>query len=243
MIADGFPVFFRADMRNRHIITRGLSLLLVVTIPLAILLISSACVLHMPQTYEYYFNDSESLERIGYGVEVSEMGDAISDYLLMPRTEPFQVYEQNGEYRDPIFSEADQEVMTRAGKFLFKETAAGVLFLLVSVLLFFDTKRKKLIGLLWGESIAAAVVTGVLYLLQYGVLTGESTLHALYNRIIGITLPKTSNLHLILGDGGIAGVYLMFMTVLAAALLALYLYIAYRNTRPERVFYVRRKYQ
>lgn len=229
-------------MRHKNWFSKALSYLLIILIPAAIVLLSSSVVLHMSQPYEYYFNDSESLSGIGYGVEVSEMGDEISDYFRMPSDKPFQVYERNGEYEDPIFSEQDQAVMKKAADFLWKETFLAVILTVLSVLIFWNTKRKKLIDQLRAESWIATVLTVLLLILQFVLLSTESFRQVLYRKLIGITLPKTSNLYVILGSGEFAGVYLMFTTILAAAILVLFVYIFYKNTRPERVFYVRKRF-
>ena len=229
-------------MRQKNWFSKFLSVFLIVLIPAVIVLLSSAVVLHMPQPYEYYFNDSESLSGIGYGVEVSEMGKEIADYFRMPSDEPFQVYERNGEYEDPIFSDRDQEVMKKAAEFLWKETLLALALTVLAVLVFWNTKRKKLIDPLRVEGWIASILTVLLQAAQFVLLSSESFRHVLYQKLIGISLPRTSNLYVILGNGEFAGVYLMFQTIIAAALLVLFAYIVYKSTRPERVFYVRKRF-
>ncbi|GEM_PF-324788 len=230
-------------MRKKHLISRGLTILLIVLVPAAILLLSSAVILHMPQPYEYYFNDSQSLEGIGYGITVSEMGEEISDYFRLPTDAPFQVFERNGEYEDPVFSELDQRVMKKAADFLWRETILGVVLTILSILFFWNAKRRKLTDLLRPVCWAASVLTVLLLILQVVLLSSEAFRQTLYRHVIGIPIPKTSNLYVILGSGEFAGVYLMFASVLSAALLILFIYIFYKNTRPERVFYVRKRFQ
>ena len=120
------------------------SVLLTVLIPLAIFLLSSNLILRIPQTYEFYFNDSQSIDGIDYSITVSKMGKSICSYFSSPGNDDFQVYEINGQYKDPVFGDKDKTVMKNAKDFLFKELVAGLAALLFAVLIYVNTVKKKL---------------------------------------------------------------------------------------------------
>ena len=76
------------------------TLCFVVTVSLAILGLSTQFALRAPVTYSFHFNDSQSIQKTGHDVEISEMAGAIGIYLSRPGAGKFQVYEKNGDAYD-----------------------------------------------------------------------------------------------------------------------------------------------
>ena len=64
------------------------------------------------------------------------MADGIASYWSSFSGEAFQVYEKNGTYQDPIFDEAEQQVMQKAKRILNIELAAGVLLLAITLAIY-----------------------------------------------------------------------------------------------------------
>ena len=86
------------------------SILAAVFIPLMILILSSNIVLRISETYVYHFNDSRATAGLAYNVTGSEFADEIAGYWSSFGGE-FQVYDDNGRFRDPIFDDKETEAM------------------------------------------------------------------------------------------------------------------------------------
>lgn len=216
-----------------------MSVLLTVLIPVAILLLSSNLVLRMPLTYEFYFNDSQTLDEIDYSITVSDMGSAIGKYLSMPGSEDFQVYENNGKYKDTVFTTSEQTVMKKAKGFLFRQLLVVLGLLIVTILIYANTSRKGLRDLLRHESWIAMGVTVALMILQWVLVRHKNFRAMLYGTFIGSKLSKTSTLYIVFGGDKIYSTYLMFSTIAMIALLLLFVYVNYKYTKPDRIFYGR----
>lgn len=215
-----------------------LSAFLAVLIPLAIFLLSSNLILRMPLTYQYYFNDSQSINGIDYDISVSKMSKSICSYFSSPGSEEFQVYEVNGQYKDPVFGSKDKTVMKNAKNFLFKELVAGLAALIFAVLIYVNTVKKKLREYLRIESWIAMGVTAFLLLLQLILMNIKGFRAVLYGAILGEKLTKSSNLLTILG-GSFYKTYLAFDLITGIILLLIFIYINHKYTKAERIFYSR----
>ena len=220
-----------------HKPSKAFSVLLTILIPLVIFILSSNLILRMPLTYKFYFNDSMTINKIDYSITVSKMGNAISGYFSKPGTDTFQVYEQNGSYKDGVFKSDEQKAMKKARDFVNLELMAGIVLLLLSLLIYVNTCKKRLNDILRIESWIAMGVTVLLFLLQLILMNISGFRHLLYSAIVGVKLSKTSSLYIIMGGGDIYGTYLEFSTICGLILLLLFAYVSYRHTRPDRIFY------
>ena len=54
------------------------SIVLVVTLPLMIVILTSNLILRVSETYTYHFNDSQVMDEVPYSVTGSEMGKELS---------------------------------------------------------------------------------------------------------------------------------------------------------------------
>ena len=215
------------------------SAFLTVLIPLAIFLLSSNLILRLPLTYEFYFNDSQSIDEIDYSVTVSQVGKAIGSYFSMPGKDKFQVYEVNGHYKDAVFNAKEQQAMKNAKAFLLKELIAGLLALLLFIIIYANTVRKDLSRYLRIESWIAMGVTVLFTLLQLILVSSKGFRGFLYNAFIGVKLGKSSDLVTILG-GHFYSTYLAFDVIATIILLLIFIYFNHKYTKPDRLFYNRR---
>lgn len=215
----------------------GVSLLAVITIPLAIILLSSNIALRLPLTYQFYFTDKQAVSSAGYTVTESEMSREIAKSLNSFSKSEFQVYEKNGPYKDPIFGKTDQKVVNQVRKQLNAELIFGIFALIASILLFEFTLRQKMQEWLtaegqWGSAIVCAVLV-----LQVILLNIQGVRSWLYRHLIGIPLKKSNALYTLMYLG-FAKSYLVFSTVIAVILLLIFVYILFRRTRPKgKIFY------
>ncbi|MGN1382022.1 MAG: hypothetical protein ACI4W2_04315 [Eubacterium sp.] len=216
----------------------GVSLLSVITIPLAIILLSSNIALRIPLTYQFYFTDKQAISSAGYEVTESQMSHAITSSLNSVSGGKFQVYEKNGQYKDPIFGTKDQTVVNKVRKQLNKELAAGLFALIASVILFEFTLRKKMPEWLIAEGQWASGIICALLFIQAILVNIKSFRLWLYNHLVGITLKKSDALYSLM-HLGFAKAYLVFSTLIAVILLLLFVYILVRRTRPKGMIFYR----
>ncbi|MCH3954656.1 MAG: hypothetical protein LKE44_05485 [Eubacterium sp.] len=215
----------------------GFSLLTVITVPLAIILLSSNIALRIPLTYQFYFTDKQAISSAGYEVTESQLSHEIAASLNSVSGGKFQVYEKNGQYKDPIFGTKDQEVVSQVRKQLNKELAAGIFALIASLLLFEFTLRKKMPEWLTAEGQWASGIVCALLLLQAILVNIKSFRLWLYSHLVGITLKKSDALYAIM-HLGFAKAYLVFSTLIAVILLLLFVYILVKRTKPKgMIFY------
>lgn len=216
----------------------GISLLAVVMIPLAIILISSNIAFRLPMTYQFYFTDKQAISSAGYDLTESQVSRAFAKYFSSTGSKAFQVYEKNGGYRDPVFGQRDQLVMKMLRSLLNKELIAGIFALIASIILFEFTLRQKMEEWLTLEGqISSGIVAGFL-VLQLILLNIKSVRLTLYRLLIGVPLKKKDPFFALMHQG-FAKSYIIFSTVIAIALLLLFVYILVRRTRPKGMIFYR----
>lgn len=215
----------------------GLSLLSVITIPLAIILLSSNIALRLPLTYQFYFTDKQAITSAGYDVTEKEMSREIASSLSSVSGKNFQVYEKNGQYRDPIFGRADQKVMRLARTQLNRALILGLIALLASIILFEFTLRNKMEEWLTAEGQWASAAVCALLVLQAIVVNIGGFRKWLYAHLIGVSLSKGDALYMLM-HLGFAKAYLIFATVIAVIMLLIFVYILVKRTKPKgMIFY------
>ena len=102
------------------------SIVLTVLLPLMIVILSSNLILRSSATYTFHFNDSQVVTEVPYNVKGNEFAEAIADYWSSFSTEPFQVYEDNGMFKDEIFEE-DEQAVENTGLFQMRARIAEML--------------------------------------------------------------------------------------------------------------------
>lgn len=211
------------------------SIILVITLSLMILILSANLVLRMSETYNYHFNDSQVMDELPYNVTGKDMAKGIASYLNSFDGDRFQVYEQNGHYRDPIFEAADQNAMKKARNIFNIELAIGVLCLAITLAIYIYLWKGGFKEALRNRFHAGAAVSVVLLLLQLIFWNIKSARVWLYHSIFG-SLGKDSTVLLLLGDPFFK-TYMLFATIFGVAVVAALFYANYRLTKPMRIFY------
>ena len=212
------------------------SIVLTITLPLMIFLLSSNLVLRVSATYTYHYNDSQVIDEIPYYVTASQMADGIASYWSSFSGEAFQVYEENGTYQDPVFDETEQQVMQKAKRILNIELAAGLLFLAITLAIYIYLYRSGFRDALRNRSWVGLGIAPVL-LVAHGICWHIKSYRVwMYTHLIGIELEKDSTLAIVLGDPFFK-TYVIFASIFGAAMLAAICYANYLLTKPSRIFY------
>lgn len=213
------------------------SILLAVLLPLMIVILSSNLILRVSEPYVYHFNDSQVIKEIPYNVTGSDMAKAISKYWSSVDSKSFQVYENNGVYKDPIIQKDEQLVMENAKVIINVELAFGVIALVVVLAIYIYLWRGGFKDALRNRFYAGAGLTLALLIAQAVCWSMKPFRLWIYHSLIGIKLGKESvTLQLVLGDPFFK-TYILFATIAGIALLAILTYANYRLTKPARIFY------
>ena len=212
------------------------SFILVITMSLAIVLLSSNLVLRTPATYSFHFNDSEVMDEIPYNITGNEMSGKIVSYTFSFSKEPFQVYEENGKFKDPVFKSNEQQVMQKARNIINVGLAAGLVCLAAFIGIYIYLFKGNFKKALRNRFKIGMGITAALLVAQLVAFNLKPFRKWLYNSLIGIKLTKDSTLAVILGDPFFK-TYLIFTTIAGFALLAIAAYVHFKVTKPERIFY------
>ncbi len=212
------------------------SVVLVFTLSLMIVILSSNLVLRVSAIYTFHFNDSQVMNQIPYSVNGSQMAGDITAYLSSFNGKKFQVYEDNGIYKDPIFQDQEQQAMRKVKNILNIELAAGLLCLALSLAIYIYLWKSGFKKALLNRYRVSAAIT-LLLLIGQGVFWSVKSLRLwAYGFFIGVDLGDNSTLEIILGDP-FYKTYILFASILGAALLSVLTYVNYHLTKPARIFY------
>ena len=209
--------------------------LLIILLPIAIVTLSGNGTLRVSSTYGYHFNDIQASGLVDSSLSNTELAEVIAGYFNSFSDEEFQIYEQNGEFLDPVFDKQETDVMQKS-KTLLKWTliGGGVVFLVAIILyvylLFTGEKR-----LLRNSGIIAVAVTVGCSIAKM-ILVGNTAIRAkLYAKYIGIVLNDESSLKMILGSP-MERIYLVFSSLVTVAILIAFLYIHLGLTKERGMF-------
>ncbi len=211
------------------------SILAAVFIPLMILILSSNIVLRISETYVYHFNDSRATAGLAYNVTGSEFADEIAGYWSSFGGE-FQVYDDNGRFRDPIFDDKETEAMRKAKVAVNLHLLLGILSGAVGIAFYTYLYRKGYREALRKRGFLAAGITAVLIIIQDILISTGRFRAMLYDRLIGVELDDKSVLVVLLGSP-FYKTFIIFSSVLGLALLGIFIYIHYNLTKAKRIFY------
>lgn len=213
------------------------SILLAVLLPLMIVILSSNLILRVSEPYVYHFNDSQVIKEVPYNITGAEMAGAISKYWSSTDSKAFQVYENNGIYKDPIIEEDEQKIMKEAKFILNVELAFGLIALVLVLAIYIYLWRGGFKEALRNRFYTGAGLTLALLIGQAVCWSMKPFRLWMYNNLIGIKLAKDSvTLQLVLGDPFFK-TYVLFATVLGIAMLAILTYVNHQITKPTRIFY------
>ena len=210
-------------------------ILMMVLLPLSIVILSGNIVLRLAPTYVYHFNDTQVVSTTGGYTSGNEYADAIQDYFNSISKEPFQVYETNGEFQDPIFDELDVKVMGRA-KFIMTITLIeGLLFFITSIAMYIYLMNRISKASLRGIGFITAIITFVLIGVEDFLMTKADFRAKLYDALIRIDPGDKSLLKTLIGTP-FEKTYIIFFSVAAIAITCIFIYVHYNITREKRIF-------
>ncbi|MBO4235802.1 MAG: hypothetical protein J5928_05150 [Firmicutes bacterium] len=210
--------------------------LLIVLLPIAILILSGNAMLRVSASYGYHFNDIQASDMVDSSLSNAELAGEITGYFnSFGGDEEFQIYEQNGEFLDPVFDDLEVLAMKRAKRVMtWTLVAGGIVFVSVLIIyVYLALKGEK--RTLRISGIIAAAVTFAALIAKIVLVVGNAFRGKLYARFIGVALSEESSLRLILGSP-MERVYLVFSSVFALILIIVFLYITLRLTKEKGMF-------
>lgn len=219
-----------------HKLNYFLSVLLVLLMSLVIVFFSSNLVLRMSTTYLFHFNDSEVMYEIPYSVTGSDMAKEITSYFTSFSDKPFQVYEDNRIFKDPIMEKEDQQVMKKVKTILAIELAAGLVSLAGFLGIYIYLYKKNFKEALRNRVKVGIGLTALLVAGRVVAVCLKGCRVWAYNKFIGVNLPEFSIIKIILGDP-FYQTYILFATLAAVIFTGIVVFIHYKLTKPERIFY------
>ncbi|MBR3785215.1 MAG: DUF1461 domain-containing protein [Firmicutes bacterium] len=213
------------------------SIVLAIVLPLTIVILSSNLILRSSAAYTFHFNDSQVVMEVPYNVKGNEFASEITSYWNgFFSDEPFQVYEDNGMFKDEIFEQDEQAVMEKAKDVLNIELAIGLFCLVLSVGIYGYLLKSGFYEALRNRYKVCIGVTAGLLVLQAVLCSIKGFRVWLYQTLIGLPLHKDSILQLILGDPSYV-TYILFASIFGGGALAIVTYLHHTLTRPNRIFY------
>lgn len=212
------------------------SVVLVISVVMVTVCLGQSVIFRTPDAYQFYFNDSQCVDRLYTSLTSSEMADEIASFMNSFRPEEFQVNDNTGYDELPIFDSRDSYNMM-----VLKKTVdiSGIfcvvgLILMVAVYIWFlQEDEKKLLrrAHLIGAGISLAVIA-----VQAAVMSAPG-LRTSWYRLWGMRAAAAdSRLAMIMGDAFWSS-FTVFLTGMCLIILLVLTYINYRITRPPRIFF------
>ena len=212
------------------------SVVLVISVVMVTVCLGQSVIFRTPDAYQFYFNDSQCVDRLYTSLTSSEMADEIASFMNSFRPEEFQVNANTGYDELPIFDSRDSYNMM-----VLKKTVdiSGIfcvvgLILMVAVYIWFlreDEKKLLRRAHLIGAGISLAVIA-----VQAAVMSAPG-LRTSWYRLWGMRAAAAdSRLAMIMGDAFWSS-FTVFLTGMCLIILLVLTYINYRITRPPRIFF------
>ena len=210
-------------------------IVLIVILPVSIVALSGNAVLRISETYVYHFNDSLVTEDVGSSITGSEFADAFSDYFNSFNKEEFQIFEENGEFRDPVFDVVESNVMAKCKSTLIWTLLIGIVLFGGSIAIYIylvSTMENSILRYVGFFALGLSVFD--ILAIAIG-LSRPGIRSFLYEKFIGIDLGKETTLRILLGTP-FEKTYVIFSSVLSVVLIGVLLYIHFSLTREKRLF-------
>ena len=212
------------------------SIVLVISVVMVTVCLGQSVIFRTPDAYQFYFNDSQCVDRLYTSLTSSEMADEIASFMNSFRPEEFQVNDNTGYDELPIFDSRDSYNMM-----VLKKTVdiSGIfcvvgLILMVAVYIWFlreDEKKLLRRAHLIGAGISLAVIA-----VQAAVMSAPG-LRTSWYRLWGMRAAAAdSRLAMIMGDAFWSS-FTVFLTGMCLIILLVLTYMNYRITRPPRIFF------
>lgn len=212
------------------------SVVLVISVVMVTVCLGQSVIFRTPDAYQFYFNDSQCVDRLYTSLTSSEMADEIASFMNSFRPEEFQVNDNTGYDELPIFDSRDSYNMM-----VLKKTVdisglfcvVGLILMVAVYIWFLREDEKKLLrrAHLIGAGISLAVIA-----VQAAVMSAPG-LRTSWYRLWGMRAAAAdSRLAMIMGDAFWSS-FTVFLTGMCLIILLVLTYINYRITRPPRIFF------
>ena len=212
------------------------SVVLVISVVMVTVCLGQSVIFRTPDAYQFYFNDSQCVDRLYTSLTSSEMADEIASFMNSFRPEEFQVNDNTGYDELPIFDSRDSYNMM-----VLKKTVdisgiicvVGLILMAAVYIWFLREDEKKLLrrAHLIGAGISLAVIA-----VQAAVMSAPG-LRTSWYRLWGMRAAAAdSRLAMIMGDAFWSS-FTVFLTGMCLIILLVLTYINYRITRPPRIFF------
>lgn len=212
------------------------SIIVTITLPLMIVIISSNIALRTSSMYKYHFNDSQVIDEVPYDISGAYVAGRVSSYWWSMDSGSIQLYEDNGIYKDPVLNATEQKVMKKAKVVMDIELGIGFICLALTLAVYGYFCKKNFKAVLRKRIWAGTGITVILFIAQAVCWCIKSIRIWAYDTFIGIKLAKDSTLAILLGDP-LYVTYVLYTTILGTALLAVIIYANHHITKPPRIFY------
>ena len=206
-----------------------------IILPISILMLSGNAVLRVPAMYVYHFNDSQVVSKVGTYVEGEEFAESIAGYFNKIKKEEFQIYEENGEFKDPIFTESESQLMGKAKNTMTWGLIAGIVFMVSSFAIYIYLGGQTSKAGIRGLGFLAGGITAVEIVIMDVLLRSKGLRALLYDKFLGIEISKDSVLYILLSSP-FEKTFSIFASVLAVVIICVLLYIHNMLTKEKRLF-------
>lgn len=211
-------------------------IILVLSISFFNVIFSYNVILRVPETYIYHFNDSQATYNISANITGGDIADEIASYFNSPFIKEFQIYEKNGNFKDPIFEKKETEIMKKSKKILGVSAFAGIVLFVVSILTYIYLMKNTSKSKLRKTGYAAIGISALLQIISVVCLNIDAIRKSIYGTVIGISTGKDSLLNLLIGSPFEATVSI-FSSIITGIFIGIFVYIHYKITKEEHIFY------
>jgi hypothetical protein len=219
-----------------RIITRILSIVLIVTIPTVALCIGINAAARLPDVYQYQFKSTDTLDSMGLELTNDEMGGFISGFMV-GRADTFQLWTGDEEKPQAVFTEEELAAMAQIRHYINMVAIIGIALIILLISSFVMLKRKEMnrdLRKYYCRSLAAYIILLAIFVtIKIVVLSGNFTIWDLTDYVFeeGTTeiLPQLITASLVKSIGRVA-------LVISAILMAVIGYTTYKITAPKRIF-------
>ena len=212
------------------------SVVLVISVVMVTVCLGQSVIFRTPDAYQFYFNDSQCVDRLYTSLTSSEMADEIASFMNSFRPEEFQVNDNTGYDELPIFDSRDSYNMVVLKKTVDISGIFCVVGLILMVAVYIWVLREDEKKLLRRAHLIGAGISLAVIAVQAAVMSAPG-LRTSWYRLWGMRAAAAdSRLAMIMGDAFWSS-FTVFLTGMCLIILLVLTYINYRITRPPRIFF------
>lgn len=157
------------------IVNLVLTIIIIISTPIAIISLANNLTTRMPDLYQYEFKSTEILGELSIEKSEDEMGQFFSEFMT-GKTEKFQIVYQFGDNTDNLFANNEQITMTKLKRTSDKILGLGIIALILSLISYFLLYKQNLKILLRKTFLKVSAL--------FAVLIGIITLGAFISPVI-----------------------------------------------------------